>query len=79
MIQRWTQPRVAVPKALAGDGKRIRGANRLGPQAEHWETVTLVDHATGIPVAKCSYREEGGGAGGAAGVAGKRWICAAGR
>ena len=60
VIQRWTQPRVAAPKALAGDGKRIRGANRLGPQAEHWETVTLVDHATGIPVAKCSYREEGG-------------------
>ena len=60
VIQRWTQPRVAASQALAGDGKRIRGANRLGPEGAHWETVTLVDHATGMPVASRSYREEGG-------------------
>ena len=60
VIQRWTQPRVAAPQALAGDGKRIRGANRFTPDGEHWETVTLVDHATGTPVASRSYREEGG-------------------
>ena len=60
VIQRWTQPRVPPPAALAGDGKRIRGANRMAPQGEHWETVTLVDHASGTPVASRSYREEGG-------------------
>ena len=48
------------PKALAGDGKRIRGANRLSGADEHWETVTLVDHASGLPVASRSYREAGG-------------------
>ena len=58
-LERWTQPRVAA-SALAGDGKRIRGANRLSAAGQHWETVTLVDHSTGIPVASRSYREEGG-------------------
>ena len=48
------------PRALAADGKRIRGANRLTAEGLHWETVTLVDHATGVPVASRSYREEGG-------------------
>ena len=60
VVQSWTQPRVAVPQALAGDGKRIRGANRFAADGEHWETITLVDHATGMPVASRSYREEGG-------------------
>ena len=58
-LERWTQPRVAA-SALAGDGKRIRGANRLSAAGQHWETVTLVDHSTGIPVASRSYREEQG-------------------
>ena len=61
VVQSWTQPRVAVPQALAGDGKRIRGANRFAADGEHWETITLVDHATGMPVASRSYREEWGG------------------
>lgn len=57
----WTeQRRRKPPQALAGDGKRIRGANRLSGEGEHWETVTLVDHASGMPVASRSYREEGG-------------------
>ena len=61
VIQRWTQPRCGrKPRALAGDGKRIRGANRLAGEGLHWETVTLVDHATGLPVASHSYGEEGG-------------------
>ena len=61
VIQRWTQPRCGrKPQALAGDGKRIRGANRLAGESGHWETVTLVDHATGVPVASRSYSEEGG-------------------
>ncbi len=53
-LERWTQPRVAA-SARAGDGKRIRGANRLSAT-----TVTLVDQRTGVPVASRSYREEGG-------------------
>ena len=60
VAQRWAQPRVERPRALAADGKRIRGANRLTAEGLHWETVTLVDHATGVPVASRSYREEGG-------------------
>ena len=55
VIQRWTQPRCGrKPRALAGDGKRIRGANRMAAEGLHWETVTLVD-ATGLPVASRSY------------------------
>ena len=60
IIQQWTQPRLAQSQALAGDGKRIRGANRFTPEGQHWETVTLVEHATGMPVASRSYREQGG-------------------
>ena len=45
-------------EALATDGKRIRGANRNGDG--HYETVTLVEHGSGIPKASCSYHEEGG-------------------
>ena len=60
VIQRWTEPLVAQPRALAADGKRIRGANRLTAAGLHWETVTLVEHVSGLPVASRSYREEGG-------------------
>ena len=60
MIQRWTQPLVGQPQALAADGEWIRGANRLTAQGQHWERVTLVAHATGQPLASRSYREEGG-------------------
>ena len=60
VAQRWTQPRTCEANVLAADGKRIRGANRLAPEGTHWETVTLVDHATGVPVASRGYREEGG-------------------
>ena len=60
VAQRWIAPRCRRPQALAGDGKRIRGANRLSPEGAHWETVSLVDHRSGLPVASRSYREEGG-------------------
>jgi len=60
VIQRWTEPLVRQPRALAADGKRIRGANRLTAEGLHWETVTLVEHVSGLPVASRSYREEGG-------------------
>ena len=59
-IQRWMQPLVDPQSALAADGKRIRGANRLTAAGQHWETVTLVAHSTGHPLASRSYREEGG-------------------
>ncbi len=38
-------------RALAADGKRIRGANRNG----HHETVALVDHASGAPFALLNF------------------------
>ena len=60
VAQRWTQPRTREAKVLAADGKRMGGANRLSPEGLHWETVTLVDHAAGVPVASRSDREEGG-------------------
>ncbi len=60
VIQRWTQPRCPRPRALAGDGKRIRGAHKLGPQGGRYETLTLVDHDSGMPVASRSYYEQGG-------------------
>ena len=60
VLERWMGPRTEPAAALAGDGKRICGANRLAAEGEHWETVTLVDHRTGLPVASRSYREEGG-------------------
>ena len=60
VAQRWTQPRTREAKVLAADGKRMRGANRLSPEGLHWETVTLVDPATGVPVASRSDREECG-------------------
>ena len=60
VLERWIGPRSKPPEAVAGDGKRICGANRLAADGEHWETVTLVDHGSGLPLASRSYREEGG-------------------
>ena len=50
----------ATRRRWRGTAKRIRGANRLAAEGLHWETVTLVDHASGLPVASRSYGEEGG-------------------
>ena len=36
-------------QALAADGKRIRGANRLAAAGQHWETVTLVSVINSSP------------------------------
>ena len=60
VAQSWIAPRWRHLQALAGDGKRIRSANRLSPADAHWETVSLVDHRSGLPVASRSYQEEGG-------------------
>ena len=65
-LQRYARPRVAVAvaqqdterTALAADGKHIRGANRNGSM--HFETVTLVEHRTGVPVASLNYHDDGG-------------------
>ena len=55
VTQRWR-----ARLARAGDGEGIRGANRLTPEGAPWKTVSLVDLASGLPVASRSYREEGG-------------------
>ena len=60
VLRRWTQPRCGRVKALAGDGKRLRGANKEAPEGVYYETVTLVDHASGMPVATRGYQEKGG-------------------
>ncbi len=39
--------------ALAADGKRIRGANRNGTL--RYETATLVEHSTGVPLASPTF------------------------
>ncbi len=59
-VQRWTAPRCREGTAFAGDGKRICGANRHAKGKRRWETVTLVEHGSGLPVASHSFGEEGG-------------------
>ncbi len=59
VLNRFAAPRLPLARALAADGKRIRGANRNG--AGRHETVALVDHATGAPVASLGFGDEGGG------------------
>ena len=58
VLQRFSMPRLELGRAVAVDGKRIRGANRNG--AQHYETATLVEHSTHRPVAIHGYQEEGG-------------------
>ena len=60
VLRRWTLPRCGTLRALAGDGKRLRGANKEAPAGVYYETVTLVDHASGMPVATRGYQEKGG-------------------
>ncbi len=57
-LQRFATARPNLGRAIAVDGKRIRGANRNG--AGHHETATLVDHATRAPLASLAFNEEGG-------------------
>ena len=62
--QRYASARVEAPEepgqrqALAADGKRIRGANRNG--SIRYETATLVDHSTGVPVANLNFHDQNG-------------------
>ena len=57
-LQRFTTPRLQLARAIAIDGKRIRGANRNGDG--HFETATLVEHATRMPVATLNDHDDGG-------------------
>ena len=63
-LQRYATPRLPAPaaqakrRALAGDGKRIRGANRNGTL--RYETATLVEHTTGVPLASLNFHDENG-------------------
>ena len=58
VVSRFTTPQMEISKAVAIDGKRIRGANRNGD--EHYEVVTLVDHVSGMPLRSLDLRDEGG-------------------
>ena len=57
-LQRFAMPRLNLGRAIAIDGKRIRGANRNG--GGHHETATLVDHETGAPLASLAFNDDGG-------------------
>ncbi len=58
VVGRYSRPRIQLGRALAADGKRIRGANRNGE--DHYETVALVEHGAGAPFALMNFGDEGG-------------------
>ena len=49
VVGRRSRPRLPLARALAADGRRIRGAS--GDGDGHHETVAPVDHASGAPFA----------------------------
>ena len=63
-LQRYAKLRLPVPEeqeqrqALAADGKRIHGANRNGTL--RYETATLVEHSTGVPLASLNFHDQNG-------------------
>jgi len=57
VLRRHTRRHIRHLAAVAGDGKRIRGANRNGDS--HYETVTLVEHGTGNPRASVTVHNPG--------------------
>ena len=63
ILQRYSESRLPPPaprqrRAIAADGKRIRGANRHG--SLRYETATLVEHGTGVPLASLNFHDENG-------------------
>ena len=56
-LQRFSMPRPNLGPATVLDVKRIRGANRNGEG--HHETATLVDRATGAPLASLAFNDSG--------------------
>lgn len=57
VVSQYTHKYINQLAALAEDGKRIRGANRNGES--HYETVTLVEHGSGMPKASVSFHNKG--------------------
>ena len=53
VLVRYTVGRIRQLPVLAGEVKRIRGASRNCDS--NYETVTLVEHGSGIPKASCSF------------------------
>ncbi len=64
ILQRYAKSRLSATgeqeprSALAADGKRIRGANRNGTL--RYETATLVEHSTGVPLASLNFHDRNG-------------------
>ncbi len=58
VLRRYSPPRLQLGAALAADAKRVRAANRNGPQ--HHETVTLVAHGSGLPLASLGFHDQNG-------------------
>ncbi len=57
-LRRWAQPRLRVGPAIAVDGTRLRGAHRTGKDPD--ETVSRIEHGTGMPVSILNDPDEGG-------------------
>ena len=58
VLAAWCRERQRPEQALAGDGKRINGANRHG--RDQCETVTLIEHESHLPIAVRGFRDQGG-------------------
>ncbi len=57
-LRRRAQPRLRVGHAIAVDGTRMRGARRTGEDPD--ETVSRIEHGTGMPVPILDDPDEGG-------------------
>ena len=57
-LRHWAQPRLRVGPATAVDGTRLRGAHRTGE--DQYETVSRIEHGTGMPVSILHDPDEGG-------------------
>ena len=57
-LQRFSMPRLELARAIAIDGKRIRGANRNGHG--HYETATLIEPTRKLPLATLNFHDKGG-------------------
>ena len=60
VLKLMTTPKLQIGRAIAADGKRLRGANRNS--TDHYETVVMAEHGSGLPVGVLGYHEKGGDA-----------------
>ena len=58
VLKLMTTPKLQIGRALAADGKRLRGANRHS--TDHYETVVMAEHGSGLPVGVLGYHDKGG-------------------